>query len=192
MSTPIQGGSRCLKRRSLGLSRKWSSPTAPAEHKSSIVGLAFGQGPSPLNSSHQEKSSPVFNSRSPRSALPLDLKSKTTPSRLVSRFSRKRSFKTTFKSPMKEVDSGTTKEEESDDVQQEITNLKKQVQLMKEEEDGLRKCGYKEEELQMHIEKLHEYNELKDTGQMLIGKIATLEGRTTKEMYAQFGLNLED
>ena len=31
--------------------------------------------------------------------------------------------------------------------------------------------SYSEEELQLHIEKLHEYNEIKDVGQLLIGKL---------------------
>ncbi len=31
--------------------------------------------------------------------------------------------------------------------------------------------GLIEEELNTHIEKLHEYNEIKDIGQMLLGKI---------------------
>ena len=30
---------------------------------------------------------------------------------------------------------------------------------------------YSEEELQQHIQKLHEYNEIKDVGQLLIGKL---------------------
>jgi len=30
---------------------------------------------------------------------------------------------------------------------------------------------YCEEELQEHIDKLHEYNEIKDVGQLLIGKL---------------------
>ena len=30
---------------------------------------------------------------------------------------------------------------------------------------------YSEEELQVHIDKLHEYNEIKDIGQLLIGKL---------------------
>ena len=29
----------------------------------------------------------------------------------------------------------------------------------------------KQEELQLHIEKLHDYNEMKDVGQMLLGRI---------------------
>lgn len=49
-----------------------------------------------------------------------------------------------------------------------------------------------EEELQRHIEKLHEYNEMKDVGQMLIGRLAELQGTTTNALYGQFGLSLED
>lgn len=33
--------------------------------------------------------------------------------------------------------------------------------------------GYSESELQSHIEKLHEYNEIKDVGQMVLGRIGT-------------------
>jgi putative heme iron utilization protein len=42
------------------------------------------------------------------------------------------------------------------------------------------------------IEKLHEYNDIKDAGQTLLGHLAQLEGTTTKQMYHRFGLNLED
>ena len=31
--------------------------------------------------------------------------------------------------------------------------------------------GYKEEELQEHIDKMHEYNELKDIGQEVLGRL---------------------
>lgn len=51
---------------------------------------------------------------------------------------------------------------------------------------------YSEEELQQHIQKLHEYNEIKDVGQLLIGKLAELNGTTTRAMYQEFGLDLED
>lgn len=42
------------------------------------------------------------------------------------------------------------------------------------------------------IRKLHNYNELKDITVVLLGKIAAMEGCTTKELYARFDLSLED
>ncbi|KAJ3166388.1 swi5-like zinc finger protein [Geranomyces variabilis] len=43
-----------------------------------------------------------------------------------------------------------------------------------------------------HIKRLHDYNEVKDTGQMLLGKLAEFEGTTTRAMYERFDLGLED
>ncbi|RUS17713.1 hypothetical protein BC937DRAFT_89592, partial [Endogone sp. FLAS-F59071] len=58
-----------------------------------------------------------------------------------------------------------------------------------------------------HIRRLHEYNEIKDVGQMLLGKfgegidllffsvkrtVAAMEGTTVKKMYERFGIGLED
>lgn len=42
------------------------------------------------------------------------------------------------------------------------------------------------------IKDLHEYNEIKDLAQILIGKIAQLEGTTTRGLYPKFGLELDD
>jgi len=39
---------------------------------------------------------------------------------------------------------------------------------------------------------LHRYNELKDAGQILLGKLAELESTTTKDEYQKYDLNLED
>ncbi|TPX38683.1 hypothetical protein SeMB42_g06599 [Synchytrium endobioticum] len=43
-----------------------------------------------------------------------------------------------------------------------------------------------------HIMMLHRYNEIKDIGQMILGKLAEMESTTTKGMYARFGLDEED
>lgn len=45
---------------------------------------------------------------------------------------------------------------------------------------------------QQRIRQLHAYNEIKDVGQMLIGKIAEAEGCKCKELYPRFGLELTD
>lgn len=46
--------------------------------------------------------------------------------------------------------------------------------------------------LQTHIDKLHQYNELKDCAQMVLGRIAVLEGVRTKDLYPRYNLDLED
>ena len=43
-----------------------------------------------------------------------------------------------------------------------------------------------------HIHVLHSYNEMKDVVQSLMGRCAEMEGKTTKDMYEKFGLELED
>ena len=50
----------------------------------------------------------------------------------------------------------------------------------------------KDESLQLYISKLHEYNEIKDTGIVLIGKLAEVESLTTIDLYEAFGLQVED
>ncbi|KAL5033165.1 hypothetical protein BDV3_000179 [Batrachochytrium dendrobatidis] len=46
--------------------------------------------------------------------------------------------------------------------------------------------------IQEHIKRLHDYNEIKDIGQMLLGKCAEREQTTTRDMYVKFGLDFED
>lgn len=43
-----------------------------------------------------------------------------------------------------------------------------------------------------HMNLLHEYNEIKDIGQILIGKIAELKGTTSKAIYSEYDLDLTD
>ncbi|XP_071947274.1 DNA repair protein SWI5 homolog isoform X2 [Antedon mediterranea] len=197
-TTPLQFKSNSMsKRRSLGLSRKWlspaaaspssssSSPAGPEMNSTSVVGL---RSPNTTSKALCNRESVSLHGESPRPVSTVPPCSNVTPNRYSN--PRKRNFKATFKSPMKKLDSEMSPQEEvPHNIQQEIINLKEEIKLMEDEEKELRKCGFVEEELQVHIEKLHEYNELKDAGQMLL---ATLEGRTTKEMYEKFGLDLDD
>jgi hypothetical protein len=55
-----------------------------------------------------------------------------------------------------------------------IDVLKEKISKIDKEIDELG-IEYSEDELQIHIDKLHEYNEIKDTGQLLLGKIGKLD-----------------
>ncbi|KAJ2059558.1 swi5-like zinc finger protein [Coemansia sp. S146] len=43
-----------------------------------------------------------------------------------------------------------------------------------------------------HIDRLHRYNDIKDAGQMLFGKLADLKGKTVKEIYKDYNVDIED
>jgi len=43
-----------------------------------------------------------------------------------------------------------------------------------------------------HMERLHDYNSVKDVGQMLMGKLAEIEGEATRDMYKRYGLEETD
>ncbi|KAJ2907795.1 swi5-like zinc finger protein [Coemansia aciculifera] len=43
-----------------------------------------------------------------------------------------------------------------------------------------------------HIDRLHRYNDIKDAGQILFGKLAELKGKTLKDIYDDFGVNIAD
>lgn len=78
-------------------------------------------------------------------------------------------------------------EQLSDDV----LKLKEKLKVVEREMEGLAE-NYSEDELQVHIDRLHKYNEVKDVGQLLLGKIAEVESTTTAALYQQFGLETGD
>ncbi|KAL6053935.1 swi5-like zinc finger protein [Balamuthia mandrillaris] len=67
-----------------------------------------------------------------------------------------------------------------------IKELQDQVQARAEEEKMY------DAEAKDYMEALHQYNELKDIGQMLMGKLATLEGLLTRDLYVRYDLKWED
>ncbi|XP_054980126.1 DNA repair protein SWI5 homolog, partial [Sorex araneus] len=73
-----------------------------------------------------------------------------------------------------------------------VERLRAERDALEREIAGLLSDGICVEELDEHISRLHEYNDLKDVGQMLLGKLAVLRGVTTKELYAEFDLDLND
>uniref|UniRef100_A0A8D0LAT3 DNA repair protein SWI5 homolog n=1 Tax=Sphenodon punctatus TaxID=8508 RepID=A0A8D0LAT3_SPHPU len=74
----------------------------------------------------------------------------------------------------------------------EIEKLKQKDLALDQETAQLLAEGYSLEELEKHISLLHEYNDVKDTGQMLLGRLAVIRGVTTKELYPEFDLELAD
>ena len=80
----------------------------------------------------------------------------------------------------------------SEQLARDVEKLKTQLKEIDGNIEELTACGCCEDELKLHIDALHEYNEIKDVGQMLLGKIAELEGTTTTALYERFGLELDN
>lgn len=74
-------------------------------------------------------------------------------------------------------------------VAREVLTLKSELKRVDDEVAELTK-DYHVQELQSHIDTLHEYNEIKDSGQTLLGKLAEVEGTTTACLYDRYGLEL--
>ncbi|XP_072209201.1 DNA repair protein SWI5 homolog [Excalfactoria chinensis] len=73
-----------------------------------------------------------------------------------------------------------------------VEALKEKDRALDREIAQLLSEGYNVEELEKHISLLHEYNEIKDAGQMLLGKLAVIRGVTTKQLYPEYDLELSD
>ncbi|XP_038139587.1 DNA repair protein SWI5 homolog [Cyprinodon tularosa] len=101
-------------------------------------------------------------------------------------FSKFKRVNSRFKSPLQVAESPTVSPEE------EVAELQRRKEQLDSEIAQLEKEGYRVEELDQHIDKLHEYNDIKDIGQSLLGRIAALRGTTTRDLYTHFGLELED
>ncbi|XP_053196386.1 DNA repair protein SWI5 homolog [Scomber japonicus] len=91
-----------------------------------------------------------------------------------------------FKSPLQVTEIAKLSPEE------EVAELERSREKLDAEIAQLEAEGYRVEELEHHIDKLHEYNDIKDIGQSLLGRLAALRGTTTRDLYSHFGLDLED
>ncbi|KGG51299.1 hypothetical protein DI09_3p610 [Mitosporidium daphniae] len=75
---------------------------------------------------------------------------------------------------------------EREQVSHAIAQLKESISQLEQEGFSI------ENSEKSQIDSLHTYNELKDAGQMALGKIAECEGTTIREQYAKFGLDLDE
>ncbi|XP_074149891.1 DNA repair protein SWI5 homolog [Sminthopsis crassicaudata] len=88
--------------------------------------------------------------------------------------------------------SGQANETNEESLRLEIQELKQKRDTLDQEISQLMAEGYVVSELEDHISLLHEYNDIKDVGQMLMGKLARIRGVTTKELYPEFDLDMND
>nr|XP_046230211.1 DNA repair protein SWI5 homolog [Scatophagus argus] len=101
-------------------------------------------------------------------------------------FSKFKKVHSNFKSPLQVSESAKVSPAE------EVAELERRREQLDTEIAQLEAEGYSVEELEHHIDKLHEYNDIKDIGQLLLGRIAALKGTTTRDLYSHFGLELDD
>ncbi|XP_075416828.1 DNA repair protein SWI5 homolog isoform X2 [Tenrec ecaudatus] len=103
-----------------------------------------------------------------------------------------RSCRGAFRSPRPSPKSGQADGASEDPQQLDIQKLKEKRDMLDQEISQFRAEGYSVDELQDHISQLHEYNDIKDVGQMLLGKLAVIRGVATKELYPEFDLDVND
>ncbi|XP_058015612.1 DNA repair protein SWI5 homolog [Ahaetulla prasina] len=124
--------------------------------------------------------------------LNLGLRGKISPKPLIGRTPQaaRRSCNASFKSPV--LPPRSCQPADKDILQHEVEELKRKELAVDQEIAQIKTEGYNLEELENHITLLHEYNEIKDTGQMLLGRLAAIRGVTTKDLYSEFDLDLND
>ncbi|XP_022053892.1 DNA repair protein SWI5 homolog [Acanthochromis polyacanthus] len=101
-------------------------------------------------------------------------------------FSKFKRVQSHFKSPLQVTESAKVSPAE------EVAELERRREQLDTEIAQLEAEGYRVDELEHHIDMLHEYNDIKDVGQSLLGRIAALRGTTTRDLYTHFGLELDD
>uniref|UniRef100_A0A8D1JYI9 DNA repair protein SWI5 homolog n=1 Tax=Sus scrofa TaxID=9823 RepID=A0A8D1JYI9_PIG len=97
-----------------------------------------------------------------------------------------------FRSPRPSAKCDQADAASEDSLHLDIQRLKEKRDMLDKEISQFISEGYSVDELEDHISQLHEYNDIKDVGQMLLGKLAVIRGVTTKELYPEFGLDMDD
>ncbi|XP_028319104.1 DNA repair protein SWI5 homolog [Gouania willdenowi] len=100
--------------------------------------------------------------------------------------SKPKSVHSKFKSPLQVTQRAQISPAE------EVAELQRTRDQLDAEIAQLEAEGCRVEELEHQIDMLHEYNDIKDIGQSLLGRIAAIRGATTRDLYMHFGLELDD
>lgn len=82
----------------------------------------------------------------------------------------------------------------SEQIQQ-LQEIQREIsKILSENQDIQTRLKIKDIEatLKEHIVKMHEYNEIKDNVQLLLGKLSEFQGCTIKEMYKKYDLDFND
>ncbi|XP_012657794.1 DNA repair protein SWI5 homolog [Otolemur garnettii] len=82
-----------------------------------------------------------------------------------------RSYRGTFRSPQPSPKPGQADGTGEESLLLDIQKLKEKEDMLDKEISQLISEGYSVDELEDHIAQLHEYNDIKDIGQMLLGKL---------------------
>ncbi|XP_041482181.1 DNA repair protein SWI5 homolog [Lytechinus variegatus] len=196
------GSGKPIKRRRLGRSlgtrnSSWVPPfaTPPSAQKSGgrSSGNAADQSACPTATSAEFENSATTSfcestpNRKSEKLTSVNITPRSSLPRMLGSLSSRKRSRGDFKSPMRNVDekkqaeTPESIEKENDRLRERLLELDKEISELKDE-------GLSEDELQLHIKKIHEYNELKDMTQMLLGRIAMLEGVTTRELHEEMGL----
>ncbi|KAL1514162.1 hypothetical protein ABEB36_003467 [Hypothenemus hampei] len=71
-----------------------------------------------------------------------------------------------------------------------VRSLKKQIAILTREINDLLEQGVSED-LRPEMQALHEYNDIKDTTQMVLGRLAQAQGCTVTELHKKYNLAFE-
>ena len=101
-------------------------------------------------------------------------------------FSDEMYFLTSHYPQTNEIQNETYQQKQMEEEQQEILQLHKDIlELTKQIEMNERNS-------KESLNKVHEYNDIKDIGQMLLGKLGQLENKTIMELYEEYNIDLND
>ncbi|XP_077162596.1 DNA repair protein SWI5 homolog [Paroedura picta] len=153
----------------------------------SEAGAERGRGAAPAGQGALEKPEPAAPSKGGPSRRPPP---RPLPSRTPT--GTWRNHNAHFKSPVLLPKACPSDVANTEPLQQETEELEHKDRALEQEIGQLSAEGFSLEELDRHITLLHEYNEIKDAGQRLLGQLAVIRGVTTKELYPEFGLDLND